>query len=201
MNWKLNDNSLFAILLRSSWWISFAIAGAVAAVAVALLPEAYRIVGAVAGLPVSGDRMHRRVEAVSGAVRRPASTARSPRFVRCRGSSFPRAIEAAYRRQGYGVSASQRDRRQFRDHEGRTHRARQLQALEGGARTGVEALAEPPCDEGGARRARVHLRGRRRDHRQRTRLCGQACDQAGGRRRARAALARRRRRQEGFMTH
>jgi len=29
MQWKMNENSLFAILLRSSWWISFAIAGTV----------------------------------------------------------------------------------------------------------------------------------------------------------------------------
>ena len=51
MKWTMNENSLFAILLRSSWWISFAIAGAVTVVAIALLPEAYRIFGTVAGLP------------------------------------------------------------------------------------------------------------------------------------------------------
>jgi restriction system protein len=28
MNWKLNDNSLFAILLRSPWWMSVALGGA-----------------------------------------------------------------------------------------------------------------------------------------------------------------------------
>src|SRR6266542_577282 len=51
MKWTMNENSLFAVLLRSSWWISFAIAGTVAAVAIALLPEAYRIFGTVTGLP------------------------------------------------------------------------------------------------------------------------------------------------------
>ena len=88
MKWKMNENSLFAILLRSSWWISFAIAGAVTAVAIALLPEAYRIFGAVTGLPfmvigcIAAWRQFRRR-------RRPASTTRSPPCARCRGSNSP----------------------------------------------------------------------------------------------------------------
>ena len=102
MNWKLNDRSLFAILLRSSWWISFVIAGAVAAVAVALLPEAHRVVGAIAGLPfvvigcIAGWRQlqspsRARIDATLAAVRAMSW------------AEFSRAIEAAYRRQGYGV--------------------------------------------------------------------------------------------------
>jgi len=38
---KLPRNSLFAMLLRSPWWISFAVAGVLSLVAMALLPEAY----------------------------------------------------------------------------------------------------------------------------------------------------------------
>ena len=45
------ENSLFAILLRSPWWISVAIALALATAAMALLPAAYRLVGAISGLP------------------------------------------------------------------------------------------------------------------------------------------------------
>lgn len=45
------ENSLFAILLRSPWWISAAIGTVLAALAVALLPKEYRIVGAVSALP------------------------------------------------------------------------------------------------------------------------------------------------------
>ena len=71
MNWTLNDDSLFAILLRSSWWISFAIAGAVSAIAIALLPEALPDRRRSRRLPVPGHRMHRRVEAVPGAVSGP----------------------------------------------------------------------------------------------------------------------------------
>ena len=51
MAFKLPRNSLFAILLRSPWWISFAIAGALSLAATALLPEAYRVVGALSSLP------------------------------------------------------------------------------------------------------------------------------------------------------
>ena len=51
MAFKLPKNSLFAILLRSSWWISFAIAGALSLIAMALLPEAYRAVGALSSFP------------------------------------------------------------------------------------------------------------------------------------------------------
>lgn len=104
MNWKLNDRSLFAILLRSSWWISFVIAGAVGAVAVALLPEAHRVVGAVAGLPflvIGCIAGWRQLQAPSPA--RIDSTLAAVRAMSW--AEFSRAIEAAYRRQGYGVSA------------------------------------------------------------------------------------------------
>ena len=51
MRWKISDKSLFAILMRSPWWISAGIAAAVIVVALALLPDAYRIPGAAMGIP------------------------------------------------------------------------------------------------------------------------------------------------------
>ncbi|MBX3607155.1 MAG: restriction endonuclease [Piscinibacter sp.] len=45
------ENSLFAILLRSPWWTSAAIAVLVGAAAWALLPPAWRVVGALTGFP------------------------------------------------------------------------------------------------------------------------------------------------------
>lgn len=45
-------NSLFAVLLRSPWWVSLAIAAALALLAGALLPDGYRVAGALAGLPL-----------------------------------------------------------------------------------------------------------------------------------------------------
>jgi restriction system protein len=104
MKWKMSENSLFAILLRSSWWISFAIAGTVTAVAIALLPEAYRIFGTVSGLPflvIGCIAAWKRFQAPSRArVENTLATVRAMSWV-----EFSRAIEAAYRREGYGVRA------------------------------------------------------------------------------------------------
>jgi restriction system protein len=44
---RMAKNSLFAVLLRSPWWISAAIAVVLAVLALALLPADYRVVGAV----------------------------------------------------------------------------------------------------------------------------------------------------------
>ncbi|WP_418320723.1 restriction endonuclease [Piscinibacter sakaiensis] len=52
MKLKMAKNSLFAILLRSPWWISFLIAAVLSLIAAALLPDAYKIVGGIsAALP------------------------------------------------------------------------------------------------------------------------------------------------------
>ncbi len=51
MKFRMAENSLFAILLRSSWWISLAIGAGFAALAGAFLPAKYFIVGAFGSLP------------------------------------------------------------------------------------------------------------------------------------------------------
>ena len=51
MKFKMAPNSLFAVLLRSPWWISIGIAALFAALSYALLPEQYRLVGAMGGGP------------------------------------------------------------------------------------------------------------------------------------------------------
>ncbi len=51
MKLQMAKNSLFAILLRSPAWISFAIALGLGGVAAALLPAAYRAIGAAGALP------------------------------------------------------------------------------------------------------------------------------------------------------
>ena len=48
----MSENSLFAMLLRSPWWISFVVVGVIALAAGALLPKEYFVVGALAGLPI-----------------------------------------------------------------------------------------------------------------------------------------------------
>lgn len=44
-------NSLFAILLRSRWWISWVIAAVIVLLAMALLPQDFKLVGALACVP------------------------------------------------------------------------------------------------------------------------------------------------------
>lgn len=51
MKLQMAKNSLFAILLRSPWWVSVAIALVLAALSGALLPDDYKVVGALSGLP------------------------------------------------------------------------------------------------------------------------------------------------------
>ncbi len=51
MNFTPPRNSLFALLLRSPWWVSVLIAGGLGLVAAALLPSDFRVVGALSGFP------------------------------------------------------------------------------------------------------------------------------------------------------
>lgn len=51
MKLRMAENSLFAVLLRSRWWISILIAGGMALAAAALLPKDYKALGAVSGFP------------------------------------------------------------------------------------------------------------------------------------------------------
>lgn len=51
MKFNLPRNSLFAVLLRSPWWVSVTIGGVLGLVAAALLPVDYRVVGSLSGFP------------------------------------------------------------------------------------------------------------------------------------------------------
>lgn len=46
------EKSLFAMLLRSPWWVSFGVVGVIALAAGALLPKEYFVVGALSGFPI-----------------------------------------------------------------------------------------------------------------------------------------------------
>ena len=46
------EKSLFAVLLRSPWWISFVVVGLITLASGALLPKEYFVVGALAGFPI-----------------------------------------------------------------------------------------------------------------------------------------------------
>lgn len=51
MKIRMAKNSLFAVLLRSRWWVSAAVAVVLTVLALALLPAEYRVIGALSALP------------------------------------------------------------------------------------------------------------------------------------------------------
>jgi restriction system protein len=52
VKFKMSENSLFALLLRSPWWISFVLVAAVALASRALLPAEYVVFGALGAFPI-----------------------------------------------------------------------------------------------------------------------------------------------------
>ncbi len=51
MKLKMAKNSLFAVLLRSKWWISLGLGVGLGAAAAALVPKEYVVIGALSGFP------------------------------------------------------------------------------------------------------------------------------------------------------
>jgi restriction system protein len=99
----MSDQSLFAILMRSAWWISAGIALALILMAQALLPDPYRVPGTAMAFPfviIAGIAIWKQFEAPS--TRRIERTFAAVRAMSWR--DFGRAIEDAYRRDGFEVS-------------------------------------------------------------------------------------------------
>lgn len=106
MRLKMAPNSLFATLLRSPWWISMAIALVLGLVGAALLPDSYRVMGALSGLPfgvVGAIAAHRQWRLPSAAriaqTQQALSTMAWP--------AFAALLEQAFRRDGYTVQRGQ----------------------------------------------------------------------------------------------
>lgn len=103
MKYKMAKNSLFAILLRSSWWVSMAIGLALGFVCLALLPVEFKLVGAASGLPflvigvIAAVRQWKRPSAA-----RVAATLQAVSPMPW--PAFAALLEQAFRRDGYAVS-------------------------------------------------------------------------------------------------
>lgn len=99
----MHENSLFAILWRSPWWISGALALALIAVAKILLPGSYAPYGVFVALPFA-------VIALAAAwkqSRRPSAARVAETLAALRAlasDDFSAAVEEAFRRDGYVVT-------------------------------------------------------------------------------------------------
>ena len=103
MQWKMNENSLFAILLRSSWWISAAVAILLGAFALAVLPAQWRAFGFFAGAPfavIAVIALSRQLRAPSA--KRVGATLEAVRAMSW--GAFADALQQGYRRDGYEVT-------------------------------------------------------------------------------------------------
>lgn len=102
MRLKMAPNSLFAILMRSGWWISVALALLVVAASRALLPQAYWVFGAMGALPFLAIA----VIALGKQLRKPSSRRVEAVLQAARAMSwrdFSQAVEDAFTRDGFAV--------------------------------------------------------------------------------------------------
>jgi len=99
MNLNLPENSLFAILMRSRWWVSVLVALGVFAVARLILPEAYALFAASPFVVISAMAAWKQFRVPSGA-RLEAAIVKLREMA---WDEFARVLEAGYRREGYAV--------------------------------------------------------------------------------------------------
>lgn len=103
MEFRMNPNSLFAILLRKPWWISALIASFFCLLAWAMLPPQWQIVGASGSLPfwIIAGMSAWKGAGTPGAARIAATEER------LRGMSWPElstAVTEGWQRDGYQVT-------------------------------------------------------------------------------------------------
>jgi restriction system protein len=102
-SFRMSEKSLFAVLLRSPWWVSFAVAAAVGVACYHLFPARFATVGALSGLPFA-------VIGVIAAVKQwgKPSAARLEATLAAAATlsarDFTDALEAAYKQDGCGVT-------------------------------------------------------------------------------------------------
>lgn len=103
MKMKMAKNSLFAILLRSPWWISMLIVAVIALASSALLPAPYVAYGVISGFPV----LVIGIMAAWRQLRAPSAASVAEALGRAATMSwrdFSGALEQGFARQGYGVT-------------------------------------------------------------------------------------------------
>jgi len=101
MEFKLNQNSLFAVLLRSPWWVSFVVAAGTFALLRFFLPTPYAVFGTLPFLVIGSIAGWRQLRAPSP--KRIAARIEAMRALSR--EAFAAALADGFRRQGYEVSA------------------------------------------------------------------------------------------------
>lgn len=108
MAFQLPRNSLFAVLLRARWWVSVLLGGLLGVIATALLPDAYRSVGPLTGLPffviaalAAWRQRHAPSEAEQTRVHEVLTRAAWP--------AFADALQGAFERDGWRVERGTRE--------------------------------------------------------------------------------------------
>ncbi len=102
MKFQMAENSLFAILLRSRWWISFLVAAGIVLLAGMLLPPQFVLYGAIVAVPfliIGCIAAWRQLQApsegrIAATVERAAAMGRE---------EFSGALAEAFRREGHQV--------------------------------------------------------------------------------------------------
>jgi restriction system protein len=102
MKFKMAPNSLFAVLLRNPWWISFLIVGVISLICAALLPKDMVVFGIMGTFPfvVTG------CVALSRQWNKPSAAAlekEAARLSHLPWRDFSKELEAKFVRQGYSV--------------------------------------------------------------------------------------------------
>jgi restriction system protein len=99
---KMHDNSLFAVLLRSPWWVSVLLAVAAFLGMRLLIPDMYAVAGALPFFVIAMVAAWRQLRAPSAA--KVAAQLDSLRAMSW--EEFSRKLEESFQRQGYAVKRS-----------------------------------------------------------------------------------------------
>ncbi len=106
MKFKIAPNSLFAVLLRNPWWMSFALAAAISVVCAALLPKELSIFAVLGTIPIwviGCVALKRQWNMPSEA----ALHAENERLAGLSWNEFSKELQAKFERQGFQVERLQ----------------------------------------------------------------------------------------------
>jgi restriction system protein len=103
MRLKMKENSLFAVLLRSPWWISILVAAVIGLVAALMMPAQYQALAAFSGAPffIVGCMAAWRQWRAPSTTKANATLAVATQMP---SAAFLTAIADGFRRQGYTVT-------------------------------------------------------------------------------------------------